>query len=243
MDRITLEVINFVHRPPIELRSPSLPTLTRVLFSLRAAPSDYVYLYFPGTTDGAAFFENNDEILVARVDKHQILNRSAYEFYYETQLDGTAAWTTDATVARPVWSFPLMTSVQQVNYHPGLQKYVFANWAWISYDGYPRPDHTIPNPGPSGLSPTQGTPSRTGHQRTQLTLVEADHPWGPFSIMFVDDDWAGWDGSTGGYTPVLPPAWIGETDFWVVFTQCCGNPRPPLNHYNFNAQHVTFELA
>ena len=27
------------------------------------APSDWVYVYFPGTTSGSAFFENNDEIL------------------------------------------------------------------------------------------------------------------------------------------------------------------------------------
>ena len=23
-----------------------------------------------------------------------------------------------------------------------FQRYIFANWAWISYDGKPRPDHT-----------------------------------------------------------------------------------------------------
>jgi hypothetical protein len=80
------------------------------------------------------------------------------------------------------------------------------------------------------------------HLRVQLTLVEAPNPWGPFSIFFRDDDWSGDDGSTGGYTPVFPPAWIGEDDFWLVFTQCCGNARLPLNNYNFNAQHVTLKM-
>ena len=126
-----------------------------------------------------------------------------------------------------------MTSVQQANYHPGLKRYIFANWAWVSYDGYPRPDHTGDEKN-----------GRTGHQRTQLSLVEAPNPWGPFSVFFRDDDWSGIDNaneaSFGGYTPVIPPAWVGEDDFWIVFTQCCGNPRPPLNNYNFNAQHVTF---
>ena len=32
-----------------------------------------------------------------------------------------------------------MTSVQQVNYHAKLDRYIFANWAWVSYDGYARP--------------------------------------------------------------------------------------------------------
>ena len=93
-----------------------------------------------------------------------------------------------------VWQFPLMTSVQQANYHPGLKRYIFANWAWISYDGYPRPDHTADEKN-----------DRTGHQRTQLSLVEAPNPWGPFSIMHRDDDWSGLDltgeeggGATGG---------------------------------------------
>jgi hypothetical protein len=193
------------------------------------APSDWVYVYFPGTTSGAAFFENNDEMLLARVDKRRILQRDAYEFFGGLGVDGVALWTLDATIAEPIWSSPLMTSVQQVNWHPSLRRYIFANWAWISYDGYPRPDHT----------PDERN-GRTGHQRTQLLLVEAPTPWGPFSIFHRDDDWRGWDGSSGGYTPVIPAGWISAEDssFYLAFTQCCGNPRPPLNHYNFNLQRV-----
>ena len=59
-------------------------------------------------------------------------------------------------------------------------------------------------------------------------------------VFHRDDDWRGWDGSSGGYTPVFPPAWLEQGGMWMVFTQCCGNPRPPLNHYNFNAQRVAF---
>ena len=189
------------------------------------APDDWVYVYFPGTTGGDAFFENNDQMLLGRVHKTRILERSAYQFFMGVGPDGTDNWTSDDTIAAPIWSFPLMTSVQQVNYHPQLQRYVFANWAWISYDGHPRPDHT---PDERNM--------RTGHQRTQLTLAEGAKPWGPFSIFHRDDDWRGWDGSAGGYTPVFPPAWLEDDGLWMGFTQCCNNPRPPLNHYNFNVQ-------
>lgn len=192
------------------------------------APDEWVYVYFPGTQGDAAFFENNDQILLGRVPSHRILDRAAYQFYSGTQLDGAVTWTSDATIASAVWTFPLMTSVQQANYVPSLNRYVFANWAWISYDGYPRPDHTADE-----------VNDRTGHQRTQLTLVEAEQPWGPFAVMHRDDDWSGADGSSGAYTPVFPPAWVGTAELWMVSTQCCGNPRPPLNHYNFNVQRVT----
>ena len=184
----------------------------------------------------AAFFENNDQILLGRVPTHSILQRDAYEFWVGPAADGTVHWSLDHTIANHVWEFPLMTSVQQVNWHPGLRRYIFANWAWISYDGNPRPDHT----------PDERN-SRTGHQRTQLTFVEGPTPWGPWSIFYRNDNWHGPDGSMGGYTPVFPPAWIeaweqplgaGSNDFWMVYTQCCGNPRPPWNHYNFNAQKI-----
>ena len=89
--------------------------------------------------------ENNDEILLARVEKSQLLSRDAYEFFnvkigtllglersrpvstkyrccQGIELDGTTSWTTDSTIARSVWEFPLMTSVQQANYHPGLKR-------------------------------------------------------------------------------------------------------------------------
>ena len=40
---------------------------------------------------------------------------------------------------------------------------------------------------------------------------------------------------------VFPPAWLGEDELWMAFTQCCGNPRPPLNNYNFNVQRVALQ--
>ena len=95
----------------------------------------YVYVFFPGTQGDSAFFENNDQILLGRVPTAQVLDRASYEFYTGPAADGVVEWTSDATIATHVWEFPLMTSVQQVNYHPGLKKYIFANWAWISYDG------------------------------------------------------------------------------------------------------------
>jgi hypothetical protein len=194
------------------------------------ARDEHVYLYFPGTSGGAAFFENNDLVLLGRVERHRLLDRAAYEFFTGLQPDGaTPTWSVDDSIAVPIFAFPLMTSVQQANWVPALRRYVWANWAWISMDGAPRPDHT----------PDERN-GRTGHQRTQLALLEAEEPWGPFRVLHRDDDWQGADGSSGGYTPVIPPAWVGESDLYLAFTQCCGNPRPPLNHYNLLLQRVEF---
>jgi hypothetical protein len=225
--------VNFnVSATPVNMFTGRLAAPRFVQFGqdFAGAPSNWVHVYFPCADGDAAFFENNDQILLGRVDKRSILDRSAYQFFNGNQVDGTPLWTMDASIAVSVWRYPLMTSMQQANYNRFIQRYIFANWAWISYDGYPRPDHTADERN-----------DRTGHQRTQLTLVEAPAPWGPFSVFHRDDDWSGSDGSSGAYTPVFPPAWIGQREFQMVSTHCCGNPRLPLNHYNFNIQRVQIQ--
>ena len=213
---------------PNELAAPRFVQYGR---NNAGATSNFVYVHFPGTSEGSAFFENNDQILLARVPQDSILTRNAYEFFTGLGADGAPSWAFDNTIAVPVFSYPLMTSVQQINFHTPTQRYLMPNWAWISYDGNPRPDHT-----------GDERNDRTGHQRTQLTLFEADEPWGPFRLIYRTDDWRGSDGSTGAYTPVFPPAWMGETSVYMVSTQCCGNPRPPLNHYGFNVQRVDLHV-
>ena len=95
------------------------------------APDSWVYVYFPGTSGGDAFFENNDLVLLGRASAPRVLERDAYQFYMGTGLDGGVRWTSNATIARPIFEHPLMTSVQQANYIPRSGRYVFANWAWM----------------------------------------------------------------------------------------------------------------
>jgi len=195
------------------------------------APDNYVYAYFPGTEGGAAFFSSNDAIWLGRVKKTSILHRNSWEFYVGHHSNGEIYWSKDDSIAQHIFEFPLHTSTQQVNYHPTLDRYIFANWAWVSMDGNPKPDHS-----------SDEKHGRTARQRTQLTLFEGPKPWGPFSVFYRNDNWHGEDNSTGAYTPVFPPAWMKEKELWMVSTQCCGIPQfPPTNHYSFNAQRVTWD--
>jgi hypothetical protein len=195
---------------------------------------EYIYALFPGTMGDAAFFECNDAAWLGRapaVSSLLPLKRS-WEYFVGIDAQGGALWDADDSMAVPVLDWPLHTSVQQVNWHPSLHRYVLANWVWISMDGYPRPDH----------SPDEKH-GRTARQRTWLMLLEAPNLWGPWSIFYSDSNWQYSDGSSGAYTPVFPPAWINTTDdsLWMVSTQCCtgANTFPPDNHYGFNAQKVT----
>ena len=226
----------------------------------------HVYALFPGTENNASFFECNDAAWLGRAPVASVMNRSSWEFFIGLDGAGDAQWDADDSIAVAVLDWPLHTSVQQVNWHAGLQRFVAANWVcvagkappshtrgfahpaparhslhpllqqrrWISADGAPRPDH----------SPDERN-ARTERQRTWLTLLEADHLWGPWRVFHSDDDWRYSDGSSGAYTPIFPPAWISAADnsLWMVSTQCCGwTPEPPTNHYSFNAQRVDLDL-
>lgn len=195
----------------------------------------HVYALFPGTTDGAAFFECNDAAWLGRAPAGAgLATASAWEYYVGTDAGGGAQWASDASLAAPVLDWPLHTGLQQVNWHPGLQRYVLANWVWLSMDGTPRPDH----------SPDERN-GRTARQRSWLVLLEAPELWGPWSAFYSTDNWLYADQSSGAYTPVFPPAWVNASDdsLWMVSTQCCtgATSAPPVNHYSFNAQKVSIQ--
>jgi hypothetical protein len=186
----------------------------------------YVYAYFPGTLDGAAFLSCNDGLVLGRVASHAILVRSAWEFYSSPSPSSPPSWTPNASAAVPVIEWHNMTAMHDAQYDPFRHRFILPLWNWVSMDGRPRPDHSLP---------------RLGHQRSVLTLLEAANPWGPFHVFHFDDTWEGPDGSGGGYCPVLPPAWVGPSDMYMTWTQCCSSQSVlPPNHYSFMTQQVHF---
>ena len=199
-----------------------------------------------GTETNKAFFEQNDAMWLGRVPTAQLLDRSAWSFFAGMSA-GNPTWTQDDTIAVSILRHPLMTAMQQVTYNPAIKRHMMAVWSWVDPDGNPRGQLTASNTqGP----PRDNTPSgqrKDGHDRSQLSLWESEHPWGPWRWFLRDDDWKGPDGSSGGYTPVIPPAWISDSgkEMYVVFTQCCPShfEAGPGNNYNFTYQKLELSLA
>ena len=200
----------------------------------------HVYALFPGTTTDKAFFSANDAMWLGRVPTARLLDRSAWTFYAGMS-GGRATWTLDDTIAVAVFEHPLMTATQQVSYHSGLARYLMAVWSWCDPDGNPRGQLTGASTA-GNMAGYNATTDKDVHDRTQLTLWEAREPWGPWNYFHRDDDWRGPDGSSGGYTPVFPPAWINGSHMWMSFTQCCTQRATPVNHYNYTLQSLTLLL-
>ncbi|PIP35431.1 MAG: hypothetical protein COX20_11335 [Desulfobacterales bacterium CG23_combo_of_CG06-09_8_20_14_all_52_9] len=83
------------------------------------ARDDYVYGY-----DVRVQLELQHDIVMFRVPKDQIMNRSAYEFYAGAEKNGNPIWTEDIAQMRPVFTDPNGVSWGiQAFYHPLLRRY------------------------------------------------------------------------------------------------------------------------
>merc|ERR1712070_359403 len=190
------------------------------------APDAYLYVHFPGTgsmtTLNTSYWDGNDYILLGRIDVSksdaQILNRSAYEFWTGT----TSGWTSDDTAAMPVFQHRHMTGQDHTFYSKSFKRYILPNYGFLTPNtGLPRAWH---DPKLESVLGTQVT--------GQLSLLEAQHPWGPWKLFYLEQPWNLEEGHAA-YCPDFPQWWIGDvTDGMVsmkmVTSACCDSPNKTM---------------
>jgi hypothetical protein len=186
----------------------------------------FVYVYAPnGNTAGTM-----NELVMFRVPKNRILDRSAYEFFAARDSAGNALWAKDIEKRGVVHTFPsgwVNTKVHPYAWHPSvvynapLGVYMMANWGM----------------GCTSEGMWFGKPSYLG-------FWIASQPWGPWKQIHEEIEWtpAG-DPSARAYQPQIAPKWIAGDgkSFWLVWTdfQEAGSGRP---YYSFNTQKVKILL-
>ena len=180
----------------------------------------YVYVYAPnGNAEGTM-----NQLVMFRVRKEDILDRSAYEFFAGRGPSGAAEWSRDTNERAAVHTFPsgwVNTKVHPYSWHPSvvynapLGVYLMTNWGM-------------------GCSPDGmwfGKPSYLG-------FWIAEQPWGPWTPVHEDTAWTPADDPDArAYQPQISPKWIAEDgeSFWLVWTdfQVLDGKRP---YYSFNMQ-------
>ena len=182
----------------------------------------YVYVYSPnGGTEGTM-----NELVMFRVSKERVLDRSSYEYFAGRTPDGGAKWTPDITARGIVHTFPsgwVNTQIHPYAWHPSvvynapLGVYMMANWGMGC--------------APDGM--WFGKPSYLG-------FWIAPQPWGPWTQIHEDTAWMpGGDAQARAYQPQIGPKWIAPDgkSFWLVHTdfQEIDGQRP---YYAFNYQQV-----
>lgn len=96
------------------------PTFVNYGRNYAGAPDDYVYVYSP---DGSSAYEEYDHIVLARVDRRNIRNKSDYEYFQGVTASGEPIWTPDVAVRRPVFTFPNHCHRLEAIYHAATGRY------------------------------------------------------------------------------------------------------------------------
>jgi hypothetical protein len=187
----------------------------------------YLYVYAPnGSREGTM-----NELVMFRVQKDRILDRSAYEYFVARSEDGSATWSTDISARRVVHTFPggwVNAQIHPYAWHPSvvynapLGRYMMANWGMGC--------------APDGM--WFGKPSYLG-------FWEAMQPWGPWEQVHEETAWVPrGDQAARAYQPQILPKWIAEDgrSFWLVWTdfQHVDGRRP---NYVFNYQRVELDVV
>ncbi len=165
----------------------------------------YIYVYSPnGREDGTM-----NHLVMYRVQKDKILQRSAYEYFVSRNPDGSASWSPVIDDRKPVHVFPsgwVNKLKHPYSWHPsvvynkGLDLYMMSNWG-------------------------VGTDS-TGEwfkKPSYLGIYTSSAPWGPWKQIHEDTAWFPPGGDPEGqcYQPQIMPGWIAPDgkSFWLAYTQ------------------------
>jgi len=174
------------------------------------ARDDYVYIASQANNSAYGY---SPDIVLARVRKDRVMERSRYEFFAGLDGSGKPLWSPDISKRKPVFTDPKGTQRIAITYNPALSRYILA------------------------------TSHLTGGKATHtaaLGVFEAPEPWGPWATLYYDDHWSVEDGKDCRmYHHRFPPKWIspdGKT-MWLLYSGL------DCDLYTFCVKKATLDIA
>jgi CubicO group peptidase (beta-lactamase class C family) len=99
------------------------PSFLNFRRNYEGARDEYVYTY---SSDGPTAYNSYDRIVLARVPKGRIRDRSAYEFLERVDEGGAPVWTADLARRGAAFAYPGHCQRLDVAYDPGIRRYLMA---------------------------------------------------------------------------------------------------------------------
>jgi uncharacterized protein (TIGR03437 family) len=188
----------------------------------------YIYIYAPNSVTETKM----RELVMARVPKDKVLDKTAYEYFVSRRADGSAKWSSRIEDRGVVYRFPA---------------------GWVALDApYSWHPSVVYNKGLGLYMMAAGGTGKNGgalfNSPSYLGIYTAPQPWGPWTQIHENTAWInGEDVTTRLYEPVIAPKWIAPDgkSFYLVFSDAkgwgIGNPWV-LPNYKFNVQKVTVKM-
>ena len=134
-------------------------------------------------------WDNGRDLRVGRVPADSILEVKAWEWAVARE-DGSVGWTGNLGDSRPVLSMEGHVSLPEMVYLPGAGRYLLLTWGLhkdFSADG-----------------------------GSELTVLESEKPWGPFSLVHYEEIWD--SVAVCPYSPRVPMKWFDNRNLsgWLL---------------------------
>jgi hypothetical protein len=134
------------------------PTFLNFGANYAGARDNYVYVY---SHDNGNAYIPADRMVLARVPRDQIKDRSAYEFFSGRDATNSPVWTGDIARRGAVFTHEAKCYRSGISYNAGLKRYL---WCQILPGGDPR-------------------------FRGGFGIYDAPEPWGPWSTVYFTEAW------------------------------------------------------
>ena len=145
------------------------PTFLNFGRNYTGAPDQFVYIY---SHDSDSAYEPADRMVMARVPKNKIRNRSSYKFFQGLDDSGQSAWTENIAERGAVFINPGKCYRSGISYNAGLKRYL---WCQTIY-------------GPDDMRTRGG-----------IGIFDAPQPWGPWTTAYYTQDWDVGPGETSSF--------------------------------------------
>ena len=152
------------------------------------ARDNFVYLYSTDLSAGGGTGPFVD-VVMARVHKDKIKDRSSYEFFKGLDGNGNPLWAKDVSLSQPIWSDPNGGYASSVTYNAGINRYL--------------------------MVVTNGGSRSTLHGG--IGIFDAPEPWGPWTTAYYDPSFLGSTTLFGGHIPTKWISSDGKS-FYLVYS-------------------------
>jgi len=157
-------------------------------------------------------WDNGSQLRLGRVPQDRILEIAAWEFASVSD-DGAVAWVKTLEESRPVLTIDGHISLPEMVYLPALGRYLLLTWGLHK-------DFDV-----SGGS--------------ELTVLEAEQPWGPFRLVVYEEIWD--QKEVCPYCPRIPIKWFDPQTLsgWLLHS---GNWHSPEPYYKPHIRPFRLEI-
>jgi len=162
-------------------------------------------------------WDNGSNLRLGRVPADSIVRREAWEWVCAFAPSGEPAWSHDLNESIPVLSLHRWLSIPEMVYLAGIRRYLFLTWR-LHKD----------------FAPEEGT---------DLIILEAPEPWGPFSLVHVEEYWQGKEFNP--YCPRIPLKWMDAdgTKGWMQFSGSWSPSGTKKGYYRSNVRQFWLKMA